>query len=115
MHTRLVAGFLVFLAALVTFTPAATAQGTSSSVTGTVRDSSGAIVPGATVTLVNDETGRSFTTTSTSVGAYTFEAVASGLYSVRVELDGFKTFVSSANRVAIGEPTTINPVLEPAR
>ncbi|MBA2354641.1 MAG: carboxypeptidase regulatory-like domain-containing protein [Acidobacteria bacterium] len=91
----------------------AAAQGVSSSVTGTVRDTSGAVVPGATVTLINDDTDVAFVQASSSAGAYTFEAVPSGLYSVRVELDGFKAFLSTGNRVAVGEPTTINAVLEP--
>lgn len=91
----------------------ARAQGVSSSVTGAVHDTSGAVVPGATVTLVNDETDVAFVQASSTAGLYTFEAVPSGLYSVRVELDGFKTFLSTGNRVAIGEPTTIHAVLEP--
>lgn len=91
----------------------AVAQGVSSSVTGTVRDTSGAVVPGATVTLINDDTDVTFVQVPSSAGAYTFEAVPSGLYSVRVELGGFKTFLSRGNRVAVGEPTTINAVLEP--
>ncbi len=91
----------------------AVAQGVSSSVTGTVRDTSDAVVPGATVTLTNDDTDVAFVQVSSSTGAYTFEAVPSGRYSVRVELDGFKAFLSTSNRVAVGEPTTINAVLQP--
>lgn len=91
----------------------AVAQGVSSRVTGTVRDTSDAVVPGATVTLTNDDTDVAFVQVSSSTGAYTFEAVPSGRYSVRVELDGFKAFLSTSNRVAVGEPTTINAVLEP--
>lgn len=88
------------------------AQGTTSRVAGTVTDTSGAFVPGATVTLTNDATGVSFTTVTNASGAYAFEAVQVGRYTVAVELQGFKRFVSSDNAVTIGEPTTINAALE---
>ncbi len=88
------------------------AQGTTSRVTGIVSDSSGGVIPGATVTLTNEGTNVSFTTVTTDAGAYTFEAVQVGTYTVKVELQGFKTFVSSGNVVAIGQPRTVNATLE---
>jgi hypothetical protein len=103
-----VLGFLVALWAGAD----AHAQGTTSRVAGTVTDTSGAFVPGATVTLTNDATGVSFTTVTNASGAYAFEAVQVGRYTVAIELQGFKRFVSSDNAVTIGEPTTINAALE---
>jgi hypothetical protein len=91
---------------------AASAQGTTSRVTGQVTDSSGGRIPGATVTLTNDATGISFTTVTSDSGNYLFDAVQVGRYSLAVELQGFKRFVSSDNPVNIGDPTTINAVLE---
>jgi hypothetical protein len=88
------------------------AQGTTSRVTGVVSDSSGGVIPGATVTLTNDGTNISFTTVSTDAGTYTFEAVQVGTYTVKVELPGFKTFISTGNIVAIGQPRTVNARLE---
>jgi hypothetical protein len=96
----------------VTWTAApASGQGTTSRVTGTVTDQTGAIIPGATVTLANDDTGVSFETVTGSSGTYLFEAVQIGSYTVTVQLQGFKKFVSAANRVNIGEPATINATL----
>lgn len=91
----------------------AAAQGTTSRVVGLVKDTSGGIIPGATVTLTNEGTGASFVTVTTAAGTYTFEAVQVGVYTVTVELQGFKKFVSSGHRVVIGEPTTVNVTLEP--
>ena len=91
----------------------AEAQGTTSRVTGTVTDSSGGRLPGATVTLTNESTGVAFTTVTTETGNYSFDAVQVGRYTVSVELDGFKRYVSTGNTVNIGDPATINPVLEP--
>jgi len=90
----------------------ARAQGTTSRVVGTVTDASGAVIPGATVILTNDKTGVSFETVTSGTGNYTFEAVQVGDYTVAVQLQGFKKFVSSGNRVNIGTPTTVNAVLE---
>ncbi len=90
----------------------AAAQGTTSRVAGVVRDTSGAVMPGVTVTLVNEDTGASFTAATTAAGGYVFEAVQVGRYTVSFELQGFKTYVSNANRVIIGQPATVNATLE---
>src|SRR5262245_45175753 len=87
------------------------AQATTSRVTGLVTDATGSIIPGALVTLTNDDTALTFTTESTESGSYTFEAVQVGRYTLKVELSGFKLFVSTANRVAIGTTTTLNAKL----
>jgi hypothetical protein len=90
---------------------AAHAQGTTSRVDGTVTDTTGAIIPGATVTLTNDQTGVSFETVTGATGNYAFEAVQVGTYTITAQLQGFKKFVSSGNPVNIGTPTTINVTL----
>ncbi len=88
------------------------AQGTTSRVLGVVQDPTGAAVPGATVQLINEATRTTFTTKTSETGAYVFEAVQSGRYTVIVEAAGFKRFVSRGNVVAIGQPTTVNVTLE---
>lgn len=93
--------------------PEARAQGTTSRLVGVVADTSGAAVPGAAVTLTNEATAVSFTTVTGGSGAYFFEAIPSGTYSVTVELAGFKKFVSRRNDVRIGQPTTVNATLSP--
>jgi hypothetical protein len=93
-------------------TPAHARQGTTSRVTGTVTDTSGAILPGATVTLKNELTDVTFTIVTNHAGIYAFEAVPTGRYAVTVELQGFKRFVATGNAVAIGQPTTVNARLE---
>jgi hypothetical protein len=107
-------GLLVLLIACFLATlevVSAHAQGTTSRVLGRVTDQTGAVIPGATVTLTNDATGVSFTTVTIETGDYAFEAVQVGRYTVTVELQGFKKFVSSDNAVNIGQPTTVNAAL----
>ena len=111
MRIRLIPSLLL-VCLLASAAPAA-AQGTTSRVVGTVTDSGGGKVPGATVTLTNEATGVSFNTVSNETGNYLFEAVQVGQYTLTVELQGFKRFVSSNNAVNIGDPTTINAVLAP--
>jgi len=60
------------------------------SISGTVRDSSGGVIPGATVTLTNQGSGQSISTTSGSVGEYTFSPVKIGHYSLSAEIKGFQ-------------------------
>jgi len=99
-------------ALLVFATGVLLAQGTTSRVLGTVQDPSGAAVPGATVQLINEGTRAAFTARTSETGAYVFEAVQSGSYTITVEAAGFKKFVARGNRVAIGQPTTVNVTLE---
>jgi hypothetical protein len=93
-------------------TPALAGQGTTSRLGGTVTDTSGAILPGATVTLKNDATGVSLTTVTNEAGIYAFESLPTGRYTVTIELQGFKRVVATDNAVAVGQPTTVNAKLE---
>src|SRR5438046_2662678 len=64
---------------------------TLGTITGEVKDSSGAVVPGATVTVTNKATNATRTTASNAVGLFDFPALPPGEYTVKTELDGFKT------------------------
>jgi hypothetical protein len=102
-----------FLAIVVSLLPLAVlGQGTTSRLVGSVADAQGAVVPGATVTLLNERTGVSYSTVTTRTGSYAFEAVQVGEYTVSIELAGFKKYVAKGNRVSIGVPTTVNAKLE---
>ncbi len=56
-----------------------------------VKDSSGAVLPGATVTVVNKATNATRTTSSNEVGLFDFPALPPGTYTVKSELDGFRS------------------------
>jgi hypothetical protein len=81
--------FALFL--LGFFLPGLTlAQVDTGSISGTIKDTSGGIVASAKVTLTNEGTGVSVTTTSSSSGEYSFSPVKIGRYSVLVEFSGFQ-------------------------
>jgi hypothetical protein len=88
------------------------AQGTTSRITGNVTDNTGAAVSGATVTLTNEGTNTSLTTQTSDSGAYTFDLIQPGTYSVMVEKQGFKKFISKSNTALINQPATVNIALE---
>lgn len=92
--------------------PLAIGQGTTSRVTGTVSDEKGAAVPGAIATLTSESTQTSITTETTGSGIYVFDSVQVGSYTVTVEKQGFKKFVSTGNQANINQPTTVNVTLE---
>ncbi|MCI0663593.1 MAG: carboxypeptidase-like regulatory domain-containing protein, partial [Acidobacteria bacterium] len=87
-------------------------QGTTSRVTGTVTDQGSAVVPEATVTLTNVATSVAFSTKTSTGGVYVFESVQVGDYTITVEKDGFKKFVSTSNPVSLSQPTTLDVKLE---
>jgi hypothetical protein len=85
-----------FLALLVATPGAAQDSGT---VSGTVVDSSGQVVPGATVTLTNEATVDARTAASNERGEFAFRAVPPGSYTVRIELVGFRAIDQRNNMV----------------
>jgi hypothetical protein len=93
--------------------PVAVGQSSSTgTVTGTVTDSSGAAVPGATVYLADTATGTIRPTTTSDKGLYVFPYVNPGTYSVKVSKQGFKTASVPNRTVEVGLQLTVNVVLE---
>lgn len=99
---RMVCALVALILGVVSLPCTAYAQFDAATVLGTVRDTSGAVVPGATVTLKNASTGIIATGISDENGNYQFLNVRIGTYSVRAELQGFS--VAEADNV----PVTVN-------
>jgi hypothetical protein len=104
--------FLYLPAVLLMVCSSVLAQTSTGRIVGTVQDQAGAIVSGATVTAMNEETTITYTTTATDAGKYTFEALPAGRYTLTVEAANFKRFSSSQNVVTANDTTTINASLE---
>ena len=107
--------FVIALAVLtltLSLTLLSLGQGTTSRITGTVTDNAGAAVAGATVTLTNESSGLSFTTQSSDEGHYTFDLIQPGTYTVSIEKQGFKKFVSTKNAALVNQPATVNASVE---
>jgi len=89
------------------------AQTTTSRIRGVVTDTSGALVPGAEVSAFHQGTGLVRNMVTNSSGQYGFEALPLGPYTITVTMQGFKKVVSSGNELQVGEPLSIDIVLEP--
>ena len=100
--------FLSSLPALVGAQPAQT--GTLS---GIVKDSTGGVLPGVTVTATSDERGFSRTAVTDATGKYLFPALPAGNYSVTVALSGFEAVRISRNSVVSERTTTVSATLKP--
>jgi hypothetical protein len=88
------------------------AQRTTGTIRGTVNDSTGAIVPGATVTLKSEGTGLTRTATTSSGGAYSFAELPVGSYRVEVSLSGFKSAVVNNVALNVADDRQVNVTLE---
>ena len=87
--------FLLFVVSLLCLQPRLFAQSDSASVRGTVQDQTGAAVPGATIQLVNVDTGLAQKAVSNATGNFHFEGVLRGNYKATVTAPQFTTEVQN--------------------
>jgi len=99
------------IACLTLLVPRTASAQASAGITGTVTDSSGAVVPNATVTVTNEGTSIADHTTSSSAGTYAFKALNPGKYSVSVTAHGFKKAVQQHINVEVSTTNTIDVTL----
>src|SRR5213078_284751 len=110
MRCRLGLGFLTICWIAVAVT--ATAQQNTGTILGVVKDSSGAVVPGAGITILNEETSLTRTVTTGENGAFRAPALPVGHYTVRVELVGFRSQVQRSLILEVAQELVVNPTLE---
>ena len=107
--TRLVLGVAIVAA----LSAPAFGQGLFSTLTGIVSDPSGAVVPGASVRLINESSGSVRVTTSDASGYYTFASVTVGnfTYKLTVEKQGFSTYEATGLSLLGGQKRNVNVTL----
>lgn len=88
------------------------AQGDRGFITGVVRDSSGAIVPGAVVRASNVDTNVPMTAVSNDQGVYTLSLLLAGRYSIRVDKEGFKTTEEQSVVVRVNDRLNLDFILQ---
>ena len=111
MPRSLWCGCLALVLALSCLSEHAYAQATAS-ISGVVRDSGGGLVPGVTVVVKDDATGRTYEAVTGADGRYQVPALQAGSYSVTASLSGFKTAEVKGVRLAPGQPVTIPLTLD---
>ncbi len=89
----------------------AQSSGSTGQIIGTVTDSNGGPMPGASITATNTETGFVRTAIADTAGFYRLQLLPPGIYDVRATLDGFKTEVKKGLHVSLGASVRIDYVL----
>ncbi len=89
------------------------AQVFTASVQGTITDTTGAVVPGAQATIINEATNVKQTVKADGGGRYYISFLPPGSYQLTVEMAGFKTFVRSGMRLQVQQAASINVELSP--
>ena len=113
ISVRQVVSSLIALSICILLTTSALAQNYRGQVRGLVTDQSKAVVPGATVTLTNVNTGVSVVKQTDSTGIYLFDFVDPGTYRVKVDATGFGPFVQESVAVQSAGDVTVNATLQP--
>src|SRR5262249_30267454 len=87
-------------------------QTTATEILGLVKDSSGASVTGAKVTIIRVATGQQLTKTTNEAGEYTFPLIDIGEYTVRVEMEGFRSKTVNGLKVETQQKARVDFILE---
>jgi hypothetical protein len=90
----------------------ASAQDPRGSIAGTVTDSTGAVLPGVTISVINNETAVAQTVVTDAEGRYQVLYLNPGTYAVVAELSGFKKSIAPTTRVGVSDAVRVDVVLE---
>ena len=105
-------GILFSVLAIAVLCVNSLAQVTTARLDGIVQDSTGAVIPGATVKAISEATNISYETVTSDVGRYIFPALAPGSYSLSAELPGFKRHLETGLTLELGDSVTLNISLQ---
>src|SRR5207237_6880162 len=81
-------------------------------ISGTVKDQSGAVLPGVEITATQTDTGVARSTVSNETGSYVLPNLPLGPYRLEATLPGFRTFVQTGVVLLVNANSVINPILE---
>ncbi len=110
-------GLCTFVASVLavfalTLAPVANAQLIQGAIDGTVTDTTGAVIPGADVSISDDATGTSRTTSTGAAGNFSFPTIPTGTYVLTVQTDGFQTSTTTGVVVSANNITRVDAALE---
>jgi len=112
VHRRVFSRFASLVVVMIAFAlTSSIAQLFPGRITGTAKDSQGAVIPGATVKLLNPTTGLERTVTTDDSGKFNFPELALGTYRLTVSKEGFRTTVVTDITTSEGVVNNVNPVL----
>src|SRR5258708_17705545 len=100
------------ICAAVLFASSADGQGASGSFTGTVTDSSGAVIPHVTIVAGNTESGRTWTAETNEAGIYNLTALPPATYKLTAQAQGFKRVATNAITLEVNQVARLDLTLE---
>ena len=112
--SRALSLFTVLVSALLIPDNSLHAQVTTATLNGTVEDSSGAVIPNATVTLKNESTGDVRNTESNGSGVFSFSAVPTGNYDINIAAKGFNGYAQTGIHLDPGDQRSVRDIKLPA-
>jgi len=112
--TIIVSAILMLLASIFVFDARAQSESGSAAIEGSLTDSNGAAIGGATVMIRNTETGLERTVSTDGSGRFTAPVLPVGRYTVRAEASGFAAAVNDDVRLSVGETTAVDFTIAPA-
>src|SRR3989442_7406094 len=111
-HVRALLLILCAAVIVVASSTGLTAQVTTATLYGVVKDMSGAVLPGVSVTATNQGNGQSRTIVSDERGEFGLPALPGGAYTVKIEMPGFKTYTNQGMQLSSGQNVRQTFVLE---
>ena len=112
LHPSLSKGFLLLFAIALLLAAPASAQVDTGTILGTVKDESGGVLPGATVTITHEGQAFTLSAVTRADGTYIFTPIRTGAYAIEVEFPGFKKGVRRGITVAIQEQAVVDFTLQ---
>src|ERR1700757_3692104 len=103
MRQSIAAISLLFLITLTAYS-----QGTTATISGVVRDQTGAVLPGVSIQVTNKDTGVARTTLTDEAGRYRLPALDSGTYTVQGSLQGFRTAIKEGVVLTLGSEAVVD-------
>jgi hypothetical protein len=110
-YVRPILSFMI-VAAVFSLPPSLAAQVTTATLYGVVRDPSGAVLPGASVTVINQGTNLSRDVITDERGEFALPALPAALYTLKIELQGFKTYTNQGLQLGAAQTVRQTFVLD---
>jgi len=107
-------GVLTFIVCLLLTSATGWSQTDTARIVGTVKDSSGGIIPGATITVISDKTGQERTVLSNELGAYVVTALPAATYTVKASNPGFAAPEYKDIVLQVGQERVVNITMHPS-
>lgn len=103
---------LALFACVLVIAPRAFGQGATAQINGSIRDASGAVIPGASVTVTNADTETQRKSSSNAEGGYAVPLLPPGNYRIAVEKEGFQSLLRSGVSLEVDQVATIDLIMQ---